>query len=42
MRTGRAPTSVTNKYSDAAVDLLRRVAKGESYQVVEGPAKVSK
>jgi hypothetical protein len=37
MRTGRAPGSVTNKYSDAAVDLLRKVAKGERYEVVRGP-----
>jgi hypothetical protein len=35
MRTGRAEKSVTNKYSDAAVDLLRKVAKGETYEIVK-------
>ena len=31
MRVGKAAKSVTNKYSEAAVDLLRAVLKGEKY-----------
>lgn len=33
MRTGRAAGSVTNKYSEAAVDLLRKVRDGDPYEI---------
>lgn len=37
MRVGRAAKSVTHKYSDAAVDLLRAVLSGEDYKVISEP-----
>jgi hypothetical protein len=40
MRTGRAEKSVTHKYSEAAVDLLRKVLNGEPYDLVKVPVKV--
>lgn len=36
MRVGRAEKSVTNKYSEAAVDLLRKVKDGEPYEIEMG------
>lgn len=36
---GKAKTSVTNKYSEAAVDLLRAVLKGEGYELDTQPIK---
>lgn len=40
MRTGRAEKSVTHKYSEAAVDLLGKVLRGEPYDLVKVPVKV--
>ena len=37
MRVGKAEKSVTNKYSEAAVDLLRAVLKGEPYVLDSQP-----
>ena len=34
MRTGKAEKSVTHKYSEAAVDLLRKVLNGDSYGLI--------
>lgn len=42
MRTGKAAGSFTNKYSEAAVDLLRAVAVGKPYKLVKDPVKVPK
>lgn len=42
MRVGKAEKSVTNKYSEAAVDLLRAVLKGEKYTPDTGPIKSEK
>jgi hypothetical protein len=36
---GKAEKSVTNKYSEAAVDLLRAVLKGEAYELDTQPIK---
>lgn len=40
MRTGRAEKSVTHKYSEASVDLLGKVLRGEPYDLVKVPVKV--
>lgn len=37
MRVGKAEKSVTNKYSEAAVDLLRSVLNGEKYELDTKP-----
>jgi SIR2-like domain len=42
MRVGKAEKSVTNKYSEAAVDLLRAVLNGEKYQLDTQPVEDSK
>jgi hypothetical protein len=39
MRVGKAEKSVTHKYSEPAVDLLRAVLNGEKYQIDTGPIK---
>ncbi|HZW25340.1 MAG TPA: SIR2 family protein [Gallionella sp.] len=39
MRVGKAEKSVTNKYSEAAVDLLRAVLNGENYTLDVGTHK---
>lgn len=39
MRVGKAEKSVTNKYSEPAVDLLRAVLKGDKYELDTGPIK---
>jgi SIR2-like domain len=40
MRTGQAEGSKTHKYSDVAVDLLRKVHKGEKYKLDKGTVQV--
>lgn len=40
MRTGKALKSVTHKYSEAAVDLLRNVLNGKEYTLVKSPVNV--
>jgi hypothetical protein len=42
MRVGKAAKSVTNKYSEAAVDLLRSVLNGEKYVLDTGPINEDK
>ncbi len=42
MRVGKAEKSVTNKYSEQAVDLLRAVLNGEKYELDTGPIKEGK
>lgn len=42
MRVGKAEKSVTNKYSEPAVDLLRAVLNGEKYELDTGPIKEGK
>ena len=42
MRVGKAVKSVTNKYSEAAVDLLRAVLNGEKYELDTQPIEGSK
>lgn len=38
MRTGKAKNSITNKYSEAAVDLLRAALNGQEIKIDTGPA----
>jgi SIR2-like domain len=40
LRTGKAAKSITNKYSEAAIDLLRKVLNGETYQLEKDPIKI--
>lgn len=40
MRTGKAAKSVTNKYSDAAVDILKKVLNGDDYKLDAAPVKL--
>lgn len=42
MRVGKAEKSVTNKYSEAAVDILRAVLNGTEYKLDTGPVKDGK
>lgn len=42
MRVGKAEKSVTNKYSEAAVDILRAVRDGTDYTLDTGPVTDSK
>ncbi|KVQ53345.1 hypothetical protein WT21_06050 [Burkholderia territorii] len=42
MKTGQAEASRTAKYTDAAVDLLRKVMNGERYELDEQPVQVEK
>jgi SIR2-like domain len=42
MRVGRAAKSVTNKYSEAALDVLRAVLNGVDYQLDTGPLQPGK
>jgi len=42
MRTGKAEGSVTNKYSEACVDLLRAVEEGKKYTLQKQDVKVGK
>ncbi len=42
MRVGKAEKSVTNKYSEAAVDLLRAVLNGDTYELDAGTIKTGK
>ena len=42
MRIGKAEKSVTNKYSEAAVDLLRAVLNGEKYEFDAGTINAGK
>jgi hypothetical protein len=42
MKTGKKDTSITHKYSEAAVDILKKVLNGEPYKLIEEPVKAAK
>ena len=42
IRVGKATKSVTNKYSEAAVDLLRKVLNGEAFEIDSMPIEGGK
>ena len=42
LKLGHKSTGLSHRYTDAAVDLLRKVYKGEDYQIDKGTVDVEK